>query len=205
MTTELGGYDMDGVMLDLGFDVNILPKKSWEVMGKPKLVWSPIQLRLENQYKIYPIGRLEQVEVNIEGVKTKDDFEVIEIMDDSDPYPALLGIDWAFDNNAVLNLKKRQMSFETDTLRMVTPLDPYEGDIYNEPVDEDAWSSTIENIYKITGYREDYINPTTDGELSWRSVKSYDTDSEDAMERWKNKLYEVSTHRCVRITKQYVG
>jgi hypothetical protein len=44
MTTELGGYDMDGVMLDLGSDVNIFPKKSWEVMGKPKLVWSPIQL-----------------------------------------------------------------------------------------------------------------------------------------------------------------
>jgi hypothetical protein len=62
-------------------------------------------------------------------------------------------------------------------------------------------SSVIENIYKITGCREDYINPTTDGELSWRSVKSYDMDSEDAMDRWKNKLYEVSTRRCVRITK----
>jgi hypothetical protein len=58
------------------------------------------------------------VEVNIEGVKTKADFEVIEIMDESDPYPTLLGIDWAFDNNVVLNLKKRQMSFETDTLCM---------------------------------------------------------------------------------------
>jgi hypothetical protein len=136
-------------------------------MGKLSLVWSPIQLWLENQYKIYPIGRLEQVEVNIEGVKTKVDFEVIEIMDDSDPYPALLGIDWAFDNNAVLNLKKRQMSFETDTLCMIAPLDPNEGDMYNEPVDEDAQSSVIENIYNITGCREDYINPTTDGELSW--------------------------------------
>jgi hypothetical protein len=62
---------------------------------------------LANQYKIYPIGHLEQVEVNIEGVKTKVDFEVIDIMDESDPYPALLGIDWAFDNNVVLNLKKR--------------------------------------------------------------------------------------------------
>jgi hypothetical protein len=38
MTIDIGGYDMDGVMLDLGSDVNILPKKSWEVMGKPKLV-----------------------------------------------------------------------------------------------------------------------------------------------------------------------
>jgi hypothetical protein len=44
MTAELGGYDMDGVMLDLGSDVNIFPKKYWEVMGKLKLVWSPIQL-----------------------------------------------------------------------------------------------------------------------------------------------------------------
>jgi hypothetical protein len=41
MTTELGSYEMDGVMLDLGSNVNIFPKKSWELMGKPKLVWSP--------------------------------------------------------------------------------------------------------------------------------------------------------------------
>jgi hypothetical protein len=43
--------------------------------------------------------------------------------------------------------------------------------------------SIIENIYKITRCREDYINPTIDGELSWWSVKSYDIDSKDAMER----------------------
>jgi hypothetical protein len=49
---------------------------------------------------------LEQVEVNIEGVKMKVDFEVIKIMDDYNPYPALLDIDWAFNNNIVLNLKK---------------------------------------------------------------------------------------------------
>jgi hypothetical protein len=69
-------------------------------------------------------------------------------------------------------------------------------------VDEDAQSSIIENIYKITGHREDYVNPTVDGELSWRSMKSYDTDSDDAMERWKNKLYEVSTRRCTHITTE---
>jgi hypothetical protein len=201
MTIELESYEMDGVMLDLGSDVNILPKKSWELMGRPNLVWSPIQLRLANQYRIYPIGQLEQVEVNIEGVKTKAYFEVIEIMDDSDPYPALLGIDWEFDNNVMLNLKKRKMYFEMDTLCDV-PLDLNEGDRYNEPVNEDAQSSIIENIYQITGHREDYINPTVDGELSWRSVKSYDIDSEDAMERWKNKLYEVSTRRC---TNYHVG
>jgi hypothetical protein len=55
------------------------------------------------------------------------------------------------------------MSFEIDTMHVVMPLDPYEGDWYNEPMDEDAWRSIIENIYKITGCREDYINPITNG------------------------------------------
>jgi hypothetical protein len=59
MTKKRVGYDMDGVMLDLGSNMNILPKKSWGVMGKQKLICSSIQLHLENQYNIYPIGGLE--------------------------------------------------------------------------------------------------------------------------------------------------
>jgi hypothetical protein len=42
---------MEGVMLELGFDMNIFLKKSWELIGKPKIVWSPIQLKMENKYK----------------------------------------------------------------------------------------------------------------------------------------------------------
>jgi len=63
-------------------------------------------------------------------------------------------------------MKKRYMSFETDTLRMTTPLDPNEGDIYNEKVDGYVWSSVIENIYNITMCGEYYVNPTKDGEMS---------------------------------------
>jgi len=114
-------------------------------------------------------------------------------MDDLSPYPTLLGIDWEFDNSVLLQLKQRHMSFETDTLCIIAPLDPNEGDRYNEPVNEYAKNSTIENIYNITGCKEDYVNPIVDGELSWRSLHSYDIDSEDAMERWKNELYDVST------------
>jgi hypothetical protein len=78
-------------------------------------------------------------------------------------------------------------------------MDPYEGDYYNELVDEDVWSLRVENIYKVTRCREDYINLTTDGELSWRSVKYYDMDSDDSLDRWKNNIYEVSTRRCAHI------
>jgi hypothetical protein len=67
-------------MLDLGFDVNILPKKTWEAMGKLELIYSPIQLWIVNQYCIYLIGRLQNFEVDLVGIKTMENFKVIEIM-----------------------------------------------------------------------------------------------------------------------------
>jgi hypothetical protein len=29
ISAQIGEYDMDNVILDLGFDVNVLPKKTW--------------------------------------------------------------------------------------------------------------------------------------------------------------------------------
>jgi hypothetical protein len=42
LSVHIVGYDMDNVILDLGSDVNVLLKKTWEMMGKAKLIWSPI-------------------------------------------------------------------------------------------------------------------------------------------------------------------
>ena len=53
-------------------------------------------------------------------------FEVIEIVDDNNPYPTLLGIDWAVDMNGVINLKKLIMSFERKSLCVIVLLDPAE-------------------------------------------------------------------------------
>ena len=63
-----------------------------------------------------------------------DDFEVIEIVDDSNPYPILLGIDSAIDMNGVINLKKWKMIFERKALKVVVPLDPVEGAHYTKHV-----------------------------------------------------------------------
>ena len=54
-----------------------------------------------------PLGRFPSVQVDIDGVCTAADFEVIELIDDNNPYPALLGIEWEMENAAVINLKKR--------------------------------------------------------------------------------------------------
>jgi hypothetical protein len=58
------------------------------------------------------------------------------------------------------------MLFDTETSCVITPLDPNEGNRYSEMVDEDARSSVIDNIYKITKGKEDYVNPMEYGELS---------------------------------------
>jgi len=94
---QIGEFKMDQVILDLGSNANVLSKKTWERMGQPKLQWSLIQLRMANQQKIILMGRLHGVVVDIEGASIVADFEVIEIVDDSNLYPALLGLDWAFD------------------------------------------------------------------------------------------------------------
>ena len=39
-------------------------------------------------------------------------------MGDKDPYPALLDIDWAFENYAIIDLKKELMIFEDGEVRV---------------------------------------------------------------------------------------
>ena len=104
------------------------------------MTYSPIQLHMANQYCILPIGRLEEVEVYIVGVNTYTDFEVIYIMGDKDPYPALLEIDWAFENYGIIDLKNELIIFEYGEVKVTQPLDPYQGPRYTETVDnrEDA-------------------------------------------------------------------
>jgi hypothetical protein len=59
--------------------------------------------------------------VDIDGVRTFADFEVIEIVDDRCPYPALLGIDWAFENSTIVDLKKRCMNLKEMAFRSLHP------------------------------------------------------------------------------------
>ena len=80
------------------------------------------------------MGQLYGVIVDIEGESALANFEVIEIVDDKNPYPALLGIDWVFYMDVIINLKKQRMTFEKKALRVIAPLDPAEGACYTEPV-----------------------------------------------------------------------
>jgi len=118
---------MDQVIHDLGFDANVFLKKTWERMGRPTLQWSLIQLRMVNQQKVIPMGCLHGVTMDIEGADDISNFEVIEIVNESNPYLVLLGTDWAFDINTIINLKEHNMIFKKKELRVIVPLDLSEG------------------------------------------------------------------------------
>ena len=49
LNAQIGDYDIDYVVLDLGSEVNVMTKKTWALMGKPKLIYSPIRIRMTNQ------------------------------------------------------------------------------------------------------------------------------------------------------------
>ena len=131
------------------------------MMGKPKLVWLTVHLRLASQHKIISIERLVGVLVNIDGVHSVDDFEVIKIVDNSQSYPTFLGLYWAFDNQLIINQKKREMIFEGGGLKVTSPLNPMEERRYVDPTRRE-----IENLCNMTMHIDDYINPTMDVALS---------------------------------------
>ena len=163
----IGLYELDEVVLDLGSEVNVITKQTWEIMAKLKLAFSPIQLRLANRQRVIPLGRVSSVPMDLDGVRSLADFEVIEIIDDNTLYPALLGIDWAFENQAIINLKKNTMSFEGNGIRVIGPLDPVLGPGYTKLITTKEEARNIDTVYQLIAMQGDYVNPIDDGMLSW--------------------------------------
>ena len=151
--------------------------------------------------KVLLIGRIRQVSVDIEGMRTFIEFEVINIVDDTNPYPALLGIDWAINNQTIINFKKRILSFRDNDMRVVYPIDPLEGQRCIEPVYSEGQGDYLDHIYNVTALQEDYINPIKDGNMSRRSSSSCTFDSGEALENCQNQLHEVSMRRCAQVTR----
>jgi hypothetical protein len=48
LNAQIEEYDIEYVVLDLDSEVNVMMKQTWALMGKPKLICSPISLRMAN-------------------------------------------------------------------------------------------------------------------------------------------------------------
>ena len=130
--------------------------------------YSPIQLKIENNHRVVPIGILKGILIDVDGVCTMEAFELNDIVDNTTPYPTLLVLDWAFDNQNIINLNTRKMIFESGEYRVIAPLYPSEGGRYVEPAKENFILEDINQLYRTTAREEDYINPNAYGMIIWR-------------------------------------
>ena len=78
----------------------------------------------------------------------------------------------AIENQTIINFKKRTLSFEDEEMRVVSPIDPLEGQRYLEPVYNEGQGNYLDQIYNVISRQEDYINMIVDGNLSWKSASS---------------------------------
>ena len=80
-------------------------------------------------------------------------------------------------------------------------MDPFQGPRYTEPIRAEDEARNMESLYQMMANQIDYINPTVEGNISWRCDSSCASDSDVGLEKWKNRLYEVSARRCAFMTK----
>ena len=118
--------------------------------------------------------------VDVEGMKTYADFDVIEVVDGGGSYTTLLGIGCANESMALINFKKRVTTFENQDIEVIASMDPNERKRYIEPVKDEVVNGW-DHAYNIL---EDYIHSNVDGELGWRSAISVSSNSDDALENW---------------------
>ena len=65
---------------------------------------------------------------------------------------------------------------------VVSPIDPFEGQVYVEPVYNEGQGDYLNQIYNVTTMQEDYTNLTANGNLSWRCTISCMSDLGEALE-----------------------
>jgi hypothetical protein len=88
--TRIGDFDIDCV-LDEETQVNIMTKRTWEILGKPVMSPSLGGIGLFRGKLINLCGRLTQISMSTHGNLTEEYFEVVKFIESSAPFAMLLG------------------------------------------------------------------------------------------------------------------
>ena len=76
------------------------------------------------------------------------------------------------------------MTFEDVQIQVIAPLDPFQGPRYIEPIRAEEEARNMDSLYQMTANQNDYINPTAEGNISWRCDISCASDSDVGLENW---------------------
>jgi hypothetical protein len=91
--TRIGDFNIDRVF-DAEIQVNIIPKSTWEILGKIAMIPSLGRIGLFKGKMITLCGRVNNVPMISHGTSTEEEFEVIKFVESNAPFALLLGKTW---------------------------------------------------------------------------------------------------------------
>jgi hypothetical protein len=86
-------FNIDYV-LDEGTQMNIMPKRTWEGIGRLAMIPSLGGIGLFRGNLVNLCGRLTQIPMTINGTSTEEEFEIIKFVADSALFTMLIGKYW---------------------------------------------------------------------------------------------------------------
>jgi hypothetical protein len=93
LEARIRDFDIDCV-LDEETQVNIITKRTWEAIGRPTMIPSLGGLGLFRGKLVNLCGMLTQIPMTVNGTSTEEDFEIIQFIEDIDPFTMLIGKTW---------------------------------------------------------------------------------------------------------------
>jgi hypothetical protein len=74
--------------------VNIMTKRTWEILGKPIMISSLGGIGLFRGKLITLCGILTQTSMNSHGTSTEEEFEIVKFIENNAPFAMFLGKTW---------------------------------------------------------------------------------------------------------------
>jgi hypothetical protein len=90
---RIGDFDIECV-LDEETQMNIIPERTWEAIGRPAMIPSLGGISLFIGKLVNLCGRLAQIPMTVNGTSIEEDFEIIKFVEDNNPFTMLIGKPW---------------------------------------------------------------------------------------------------------------
>ncbi|XP_031105454.1 uncharacterized protein LOC116010268 [Ipomoea triloba] len=87
---KIGNVNVDSAMLDLGASINVMPLSVYSSLNVGSLKETGVIVQLADRSNVYPVGVLEDVLVQVDGLICPVDFYVLDIEEDNCPNSSLI-------------------------------------------------------------------------------------------------------------------
>ncbi|XP_019168030.1 PREDICTED: uncharacterized protein LOC109163779 [Ipomoea nil] len=134
---KIGNVKIERAMLDLGASINVMPLSVYSSLTVGPLKGTSIIIQLADRSNVYPVGVLENVLVQVDGLVFPADFYIVDIEEDNNYYDSkliLLG-------KPFLKTTKSKIDVHDGTLTM-----EFDGEI----VKFDIFNTTIKHLNDIS-------------------------------------------------------